>query len=247
MREASVGFQCPACAGGAGLAKVRQLRTRSGARVRPASGLGGYSATVTLIGIRIVVGLASLITAGRTEALLAFSGQWVAAGQFWRLVTHSFTSFGLLNLAINSLFLFFVGRAMEAEVGRWRIFASYLVSGFIAASLLMATLGAGTVLGGGTAAMLGLFAMYALVKYRRGEDIRADLILIGIFVALGIVTGGGLGYLIGMLGGAAGGAVLGLVFSRGSSGNRTRQHIVGTGLVVLAGVLLSVVGLLRIG
>nr|WP_231747969.1 rhomboid family intramembrane serine protease [Auraticoccus cholistanensis] len=241
MVEASVGFQCPQC--GRRDPGARTARTRTGAPLGLGSGpLAAYSAAAVLVGIKVVVGLADLFSG--VESLLVSVNALVARGEVWRLVTHSFTSGSLLHLVINALFLFLICRSIEAEVGRWRIIATYLLSGFGSACVLFALGPAYAGLGGGFTAVLGLLAMNAVLKVRRGEDVRPELIFLAILVAFNLLLGGisgpgaVAGQLLGILGGAAFGAGTGVVLSRGPREGRTRRQVLGLLGLTLVGALL---------
>ncbi|RCK68525.1 rhomboid family intramembrane serine protease [Desertihabitans brevis] len=246
MVEASVGFQCPDDARRSG--GVRQPRTRTGAPLqvggRP---LSQYSAAVILVGIKVVVGLADLVTGGAVQAMLASVNFLVGAGEVWRLVTHAFTSGSLLTLAINALFLFFICRSIEAEIGRWRIIAVYLLSALGSGAVLFA-LGSPTgVLAGGLTAVLGLLAMNTALKLRRSEDIKPDLVFLAILVVFNLVIGGFsrdvlgvVNQLLGILGGVGFGFAAGWVLGHGPREGRTRRQVLGlSGLAVLALVLVG--------
>lgn len=251
MVEASVGFQCPECARWSG--SGRAARTRAGARI-PTAGSGpltAYSAAAILVAIKVIVGVANLLSG--VESLLVAYNPLIAQGEVWRLVTHSFTSGGLLVLAINALFLFFICRSIEAEVGRWRLIATFLLSGFGAASVLFAFGPAGGALVGGLSAVLGLLAMNAALKFRRGDDIKPDLIFLAILVVFNLLMGGiggsaaaAIGQVLGILGGAGFGAATGLLLAAGRREGRTQRQVVGMVGLVGVGALL-VAGRLLVG
>ncbi|HEU5483620.1 MAG TPA: rhomboid family intramembrane serine protease, partial [Microlunatus sp.] len=139
MVEASVGFQCPRCVGVGGTT-VRRARTRFGAVVRPGASL----ATKVVMGILVAVWAIDLVTRGLATGLLAMSNGFVEAGQFWRLVTTSFTSGQLLGVLMNLLVLWLVGRALESELGSWRFLLLYVASGFGGATLFFLVAPAGS-------------------------------------------------------------------------------------------------------
>lgn len=256
MVEASVGFQCPSCARRT-VPGARTPRTRSGARIGAGGGpLTAYSAAAILVGIRVVVGLADLVS-GVGSQLVSFNAL-VARGEVWRLVTHSFTSGSLLNLVINALFLFLICRSIEGEVGRWRIIVTYVLSGFGAAAVVFALGPPSAVLVGGLTAVLGLLAMNAALKFRRSEDVKPDLVFLAILVGFNLALGGifsiggsgGLaavaGQVLGILGGVASGAVIGLIWTWGPREGRLRRQVLG--LLALTGVgVLLVAGRLLVG
>ena len=65
----------------------------------------------------------------------ALSGDALAAGRWWTVVTHIFLHANLLHLMVNVLALWFVGPAVELMLGRMRYLVLYFLSG-IAGGLL---------------------------------------------------------------------------------------------------------------
>ncbi len=242
MVEASVGFQCPDCAR-RDRSGVRTPRTRTGAPLALGSApLSAYSAAAILVGAKVVVGLADLFSG--VQGLLVHANPAVARGEVWRLVTHSFTSGSLINLVINALFLFLICRTIEAEVGRWRIIAAYLLAGYGSACVVFALGPATGVLIGGFTSVLGLLAMNAMLKRRRGEDVRAELVFLAILVVFNLALGGLGGgaaagaQLLGILGAAAFGAGVGVVYTSGPRQGRTQRQVLGLlGLTAVGAVL----------
>jgi len=78
-----------------------------------------------------------LMVTGRQQVLglLALSGEGLARGRWWTVVTHLFVHANLLHLAVNVLGLWFLGPEVETMLGRARFLVLYLVSG-IAGGLL---------------------------------------------------------------------------------------------------------------
>jgi membrane associated rhomboid family serine protease len=65
----------------------------------------------------------------------ALSGQALAAGRWWTVVTHLFLHANILHLMVNVLALWFVGPEVELMLGRARFLVLYFLSG-IAGGLL---------------------------------------------------------------------------------------------------------------
>jgi len=78
-----------------------------------------------------------LMITGRQQllGLLALSGDGLARGWWWTVVTHLFVHANLLHLAVNVMGLWFLGPEVETMLGRARYLVLYLVSG-IAGGLL---------------------------------------------------------------------------------------------------------------
>ena len=234
MVEASVGFQCPRCVG-LGRSSVRQARTRFGAVLRPGGGL----ATKIVMGALVFVWLVDLLTRGLGSGLLAMNNTYVAYGQFWRLVTTSFTSGQLLGVLMNLLVLWLVGRALESELGSWRFVLLYLASGFGGATLffLVAPSGAWSV--GAASAIIGLLAANTIGKAKTGEDIRPDIGLLVLIVLYAVLINfSGLGWVT-MIGGIIVGGLSGAILAYAPRQNRMTIQLVG--MLALVAVCLALV------
>jgi len=96
-------------------------------------------ATVTLAALCVVVFVFEyfLMMTGRQQllGLLALSGDGLARGRWWTLVTHLFLHANFLHLAVNVMGLWFLGPEIETMLGRARFLVLYFVSG-IAGGLL---------------------------------------------------------------------------------------------------------------
>jgi membrane associated rhomboid family serine protease len=142
----------------------------------------------------------------------ALYGPLVADGDWWRIVTAGFLHAGLLHIAFNMYFLYFMGRLLEPAIGKLRFGLIYFVSllggsfGALVASPNAVTVGA-------SGAVFGLLGAAILVMRSRGispmqSGLGMTLILnLGITLAVpGISIGGHVGGL------ASGGVVAYLLF-----------------------------------
>ena len=92
-------------------------------------------APVTVALAAICVGVFALeyflTVTGRPQliSLLALSGNGLARGWWWTLVTHLFVHANLLHLIVNVTGLWFIGPEVEAMLGRVRFVVLYLASG----------------------------------------------------------------------------------------------------------------------
>jgi membrane associated rhomboid family serine protease len=89
--------------------------------------------TVALVGVLVVVfGLEVFFQATERPELLArfaLSGEGLARGYWWTVVTHVFLHANLLHLFVNVLGLWFVGPVVEFMLGRVRYLVLFVVSG----------------------------------------------------------------------------------------------------------------------
>ncbi len=201
MRQASVGFQCPQCVA-EGRASTPRPRTVYGGRLRG----GGNVATLTLIGINVVMYL--LILAGGFGSALANETVLfplaVANGEWWRLITSTFVHVQFLHLFFNMFALWIFGPMLETMLGRTRFVTLYLLSGLVG-SVAVYWLSAPTVPTlGASGSIFGLLGAALVVSVRRGYDVTWLLGLLGInlvftFVATNISWQGHLGGLVGGL------------------------------------------------
>ncbi|MGO9903862.1 MAG: rhomboid family intramembrane serine protease [Solirubrobacteraceae bacterium] len=215
MTPTSVGMRCPECS--RERTKVRTLRSTS----------SRYSVTEILIAINVVVFLAEVatgVTFGGSDSGWVYShgalfgpaltGHNAYAGQlgagafggtheYWRLLTSGFLHEGLLHIAFNMFFLYFVGRMLEPAIGRANFLAIYL------ASLLAGSFGAllfqpdSPTLGASTACFGVLGALMMVAHARRISIWQSGLgptLLINVVFTLtvsDISIGGHIGGLIG--------------------------------------------------
>lgn len=182
MRPAAVGYQCPDDARGS-----RQEFHQPGRRVGTAA--AGFTVTKTLIVIMVgiyVLGVAmsgvdaSSLIGGATDKVLIRLGVeqpfLIAEGQYWRLFTNMFLHFGIIHLALNMYALYIIGSVIEAELGRVRFIALFLVTGWFASCVAywltppLVLTNAGPIVqisAGASGAIFGLFGVFLAYNYRR--------------------------------------------------------------------------------
>ena len=228
MNPASVGFQCPKCVS-AGRASVRAPRTAFGAVLRP----GGGNATKVLMGAIGLVWLLDLITRGLVDQMLVMINEAVYVGEFWRLLTAALTSGGLFGTLMNLLVLWLAGRALESELGGWRMIALFFTAGLGGATLMFVLAPISAAGYGASAAVLGLLAANAIFKHKTREDVRADIGLFLLLIGFSLLAGfRSYGWLM-LIGGSAVGALVGVVLAYAPRQNRTVAQIVGMLSLVL--------------
>jgi membrane associated rhomboid family serine protease len=238
MRPASVGFQCPKCVTGA---RVRQPKTAFGAALRP----GGGSMTKIIMVVLAVVYVLDLVTRGLMSGLLVMANDFVAMGQFWRLLTSALLSGTLIGLLMNLLVLWIAGRAIESELGGWRFAALYLAAGLGGTTVFFLLGPAGGVVVTSGAAVVGLLAANAIGKLKTREDIRADIGLLVLLVLYSLLIGfSSMGWLS-LIGGIAVGALVGYILAYAPRRNQSVIQIVGL-LGVMLACLVAVVAKIAI-
>lgn len=251
MRPASVGFQCPVCVAEHQMS-APPVTNRVGRRIgggggRTVAGIqltGGPRSTTVALMIAIAgVGVVDLLGRGLGAGLLGFSAAGIQSGQLWRLVTGILVSAGPFGLLINLLFLWLVGRSVESEIGRWRMLAIMGLSGLGSSAALMLFYPISIPWPLTFAAILGLLAAVAVMKFKFGEDIRGDLVLLGLMVAFSVVLGSVPGW-VSQLGAIAAGAGAGAVLSYAPRVNRNRWQILGLSAIAVVGVGLALVRVL---
>jgi membrane associated rhomboid family serine protease len=222
MNPASVGFQCPRCAGSA-RAGVRAPRTRFGARIAPGGGIATKAVMVALV----VVYVTNLVLRDLVVSWLVMWNPAVASGQLWRLLTSGLVSGGLLGLVMNLLVLWLAGRAIESEVGPARFVVIYLVATLGGSTLFyLLAPDAGATLGAAPA-VVGLLAANAIGKRKSGEDIRGDVGLFVILVLYSLVVGFRSYGWVTMIGGILVGALVGFVLAYAPRRNRSAIQVFG--------------------
>jgi membrane associated rhomboid family serine protease len=203
MTPTPVGMRCPAC-------------SRQKTKVRTATTLTrAPQLTYVLIAINVIAWVAMLGSgspisgvAGTVYAHGALYGPLVANGEWWRIITAGFLHAGILHIAFNMYFLYFLGTILEPSIGRLRFGLIYFVA-LIGGSFGALLLSPNTPTVGASGAVFGLMGAGILVFRARGIDpmqsgLGVTLLLnLGItFLIPGIAIGGHIGGLI--AGGLAG-------------------------------------------
>lgn len=167
-------------------------------------------------------------------------GTWVhgvATGEWWQLLTSTFTHVSLWHIGSNMLALWFVGPQLEAAIGRSRFLAVYLVSGLAGSTLVyFASSPYGETLGA-SGAVFGLLAALLLLAHKVGGDYQQILMWIGINFVITIVGASFISWQ-GHVGGFIGGLVMGSVILYAPRRRRAaiQWGVVAAVLVVLLGL-----------
>jgi membrane associated rhomboid family serine protease len=192
MRDAAVGHQCPECVK-EGARTVRQARTAFGGRISAVP-----LVTYALIGLNVVAYVAEVLRPSVVDdfAMLGrgllgpdglhyvwqssypsdFRLEGVIDGEWYRLLTGAFLhlpptegTFGILHIVMNMVTLWNVGRIVEAQLGRARYLALYLLSA-LGGSVLVLLLAPDTSTVGASGAIFGVCTAYYVLARRLGAD-----------------------------------------------------------------------------
>lgn len=192
MREAAVGHQCPECVR-EGARSVRQARTAFGGRIAAVP-----LVTYVLIGLNVLAYVGELVRPAivdRFEMLGAglvgpdgghylwqasyppeLHVEGVVDGEWYRLLTGAFLhlpptggTFGILHIVMNMVSLWNIGRVVEAQLGRVRYLALYLLSALGGSVLVLLVAPYDPTLGA-SGAIFGLGAAYWVLARRLGAD-----------------------------------------------------------------------------
>ncbi|WP_432025632.1 rhomboid family intramembrane serine protease [Streptomyces sp. 1222.5] len=193
MREAAVGHQCVACVK-EGARTVRQARTVFGGRISAVP-----LVTYVLIGLNVLAYLAELarpsvvdrfgmLGAGLRDTDGAhylwqypygsMHAEGLVGGEWERLLTGAFLhmppddGIGVLHIVMNMASLWTVGRVVEAQLGRVRYLALYLLSA-LGGSVLVLLVAPEALTIGASGAIFGLGAAYYVMGRRLGYDMRS--------------------------------------------------------------------------
>ncbi|MDQ6930418.1 MAG: rhomboid family intramembrane serine protease [Candidatus Eremiobacteraeota bacterium] len=132
-----------------------------------------YPLTFALIAINVVVFLLGFpLGQDRIFAAGAMYGPYVAAGQWYRLITSGFIHGGIAHVAVNMLSLYYMGSFTELAMGKVRMLLVYVISLIASAaavfyfSYMDPTVGA-------SGAIFGLFGALFAIGVRTGKPGRA--------------------------------------------------------------------------
>jgi len=234
MTPTPVGMRCPECS-------RQKTKVRTAATIRRDPQL-----TYVLIAINVVAFVAMAASGGGLTGRAggevfvngALFGPAVAAGDWWRIVTGGFLHAGLLHIAFNMYFLYFLGTMLEPEIGKLRFGIVYFVSllggsfGALVASPDAVTVGA-------SGAVFGLMGAAILALRARGIDPMQSGLGVTLLLNLGITLfipnisiGGHIGGLV------AGGIVGYLMFEVGERKRGSMAPVLA--VCVVLGVALAV-------
>jgi membrane associated rhomboid family serine protease len=248
QRQAAVGVQCVDCVR-EGSASVRQPRTRFGGRTRP----GAAYVTITLVAINVAFFVIAHATGTNTGAFVRRMELWtsadaprlhiegVAQGSYWQLLTSTFLHVDVLHLLFNMIGLWIFGSFLEAQLGRWRYLALYLLSGLAGSVAIYLLTDANSPPSlGASGSIFGLFGAALVILLRQRADVSQLLLLLGLNLVI-TFTASNIAWQA-HLGGLATGLLLGAGFAYAPRKQRDAVHV---GLVVLVTLVCVVAVVLR--
>jgi membrane associated rhomboid family serine protease len=258
MRAAPVGQRCPDCVKDDNRT-VRQARTVFGARPAVVPWV-----TYGIIALNVFAYLVELIYPAVIDrfddlgtGLLGPDGRYyvddgiadpayqlvgVLHGEWWRLITSAFlhqppgNGFGILHIAFNMMWVWTLGRFLEAQLGRVRYVAIYLLAA-VGGSVLVVLVDPHQSAIGASGAGFGLVAAYFVVTRKlHSYPLDRNRLLISFVVWLVLAAGftSWEGHLGGLLTGAV--AAIGIAYA-------PRNHRVFVQAVVLTALAVLLVGL----
>ncbi|MFD7706248.1 rhomboid family intramembrane serine protease [Streptomyces sp. NPDC059786] len=264
MREAAVGHQCVECVQ-EGARSIRQPRTAFGGRITAKP-----LVTSALIGLNVLAYVAELVRPAVVDrfAMLGiglagpdgghyvwqgyefpgFRIEGVAGGEWYRLLTGAFLhlpptegTFGLLHIIMNMASLWSLGRVAEAQLGRARYLALYLLSA-LGGSVAVMLLAPGDGALGASGAIFGLGAAYWVLARRLGADMRGVNRFMA-YLLLWLVISAAVTSWQGHLGGLVTGGAVALAYAYAPRGGRRTAVQAGACVAVL--VLLVVLTVVK--
>jgi membrane associated rhomboid family serine protease len=108
---------------------------------------------------------------------------YVAAGEWWRVLTAGFLHFGPIHLLFNMMALWVIGKDVEPALGRARFLAVYLVSLLGGSAAVMLLTPANANVAGASGAVFGLMGTLAVLLRR----LRIPLGQVGGLIAVNLV------------------------------------------------------------
>ena len=254
MIEAPVGFQCPVC-----LDQARRRRPTPRTSFGARTGSGRPKVTYSVIGICVAVYLLQILPGGQLLGGLpdltemwayapAYTSAWYPVFEPWRMLTSALLHHpgNAMHIAFNMLALWFVGRAMEPEIGRTRFITLLVLSawGGSLAILISAALGLSHPFGptvGASGAVFGLFGALFILMRSSGSETGGIVALVGINMAVSFLVPN-ISWQ-GHLGGLLTGILVALVISRAPRKHRTRWTVGGLAGLAVTLFLLTVLGI----
>ncbi|MCW1958884.1 MAG: rhomboid family intramembrane serine protease [Mycobacterium sp.] len=232
LRSAAVGQQCVDCVQ-AGMQSMPRPTTVAGGTIRTGKPLVSYGLIAANVAVFLLQATSTMVA-----YRLALVPLFVAAGDWYRLVTSAFVHFGLIHLAFNMYALYVLGPPLERHLGRLRFAALYGLSA-LGGSVLVYLFSVPTApTAGASGAIFGLFGATAVAYKRFNLDMKwlIGLIAVNLVITFSVPNISWQGH----LGGLITGAVVAAAFIYAPRARRNVVQIGATvGLLVLFAVLIA--------
>lgn len=175
-----------------------------------------YPIVSSIIAINFIVFIITLIPGIGKEVLYAGMSvnAFIAAGEWWRIITSMFLHGGFAHVLFNMFSLFLFGPELEKIAGKMRFLTIYFLAGIFGVAATFLTQDPYYASVGASGAIYGIFGAFAaLVYYTRNSFPQLKQIIIPIIVISVIMTflTPGVNYMA-HLGGLATGFILGFVY-----------------------------------
>lgn len=242
--EAAVGFLCPEDAGISRFQQAANTMTPN-----PVQRLLAGSRPVVTYGIiavcALVWGLQLLL--GDQFTFLGIYTPYATAVEPWRMLTSAFlhSPSSPVHILFNMFMLWQFGRELEHLLGRGKFLALYLISAFGGSVSVLLLASAGTYVYGASGAIYGLMGAYFVVLRSLGANSRSLVGTIAINLVFSFMIQGVSWQA--HIGGLISGAAVAWVYSRtrhDATGRRRAREVV---YVVGALLLITVLGVVRLG
>lgn len=169
-------------------------------------------------------------------SLLASGAAEVFDFQVWRPLVFSLTTSSIISAVLSGLFLVLIGHQTEPMIGSVQFAVLYLLCG-VGGSTAISLAGVPYSFEGSMCGLFGLMAAATVVKYVQKQDIRADIVLLTMFIIWAIVVGSNTW--IADIGAVVVGAVSGWAWLRTRWSSHRRQ--LAASLAILAVCLVALV------
>ena len=191
-------------------------------------------ASVAMAVVTLLIAIAARLTP--LPALLASGAAKVFDFQVWRPLVFSLTASSVISAVLTGLLLVLIGHQSEPMIGSVQFAFLYLLCG-VGGSTAISLAGVPYTFEGSMCGLFGLMAASAVVKYVQKQDIRADIVLLTMFIIWAIVVGSNTW--IADIGAVIVGAVSGWARLQTRWSSHRRQ--LGAGVAILAVCLVALV------
>ena len=191
-------------------------------------------ASVAMAVVTLLIAIAARLTP--LPALLASGAAKVFDFQVWRPLVFSLTASSVISAVLTGLLLVLIGHQIEPMIGSVQFAFLYLLCG-VGGSTAISLAGVPYTFEGSMCGLFGLMAASAVVKYVQKQDIRADIVLLTMFIIWAIVVGSNTW--IADIGAVIVGAVSGWAWWQTRWSSHRRQ--LGAGVAILAVCLVALV------